>query len=111
MAHINGKAAQEYFARFGADPNSKDPSAELVRWQEMCQALIDERDRLRDDLADTRKMLRDANKAITSLLPPMDEETKRLANLPLEEPLAMCDKEQSIEDFLAELDRSIDNHG
>src|SRR4029078_3763916 len=98
--HVNGKVVQEYVARFG-ETTTQDPGAELLRWQEVCQALIEERARLRDNLAHNQTMLRKANKAITSLLPPMDEETKRLADLPYEELLAMCDQEQSIEEFLA----------
>jgi hypothetical protein len=66
-------------------------------WREYCCQLVAEIDDLRAQVA----KLRTQRRAYASLIP-IPEDVKKLADLPVEELLAMCEGQPSIEDIIRE---------
>jgi hypothetical protein len=102
MAIANGKAVQEYRSHFGEQPGSREASTEQVRWQQLCQKLLEQRDCLRQELTQARDEAEQYRRALQKLLP-IDCDAFR--NLGYEEAKALAVKEQSFDDLITDSER------
>jgi hypothetical protein len=94
----------EFQAHFGAPPGSHSARDECEQWQRLCTALLEERARLRDELA-AAKAENDANtKALYTLL---CKDFK--FSLTMDEVYAQVDKGTSLQQLVAELEAEATN--
>src|ERR1051326_8483272 len=49
--NVNGVTADPFEARFGVAAGAQAPEAERRQWEQLCRELLQERDRLREELA------------------------------------------------------------
>lgn len=109
MATVSGKALHEYRSHFGEPPGVNETPSEQQRWQQLCQELLEQRDRLRQELAQSREEAELYRRALQKLLPVNDAEH---FNLGYEEAKKLAAKEPPLEDLIADIERSFgDDHG
>jgi hypothetical protein len=90
----------EYQARFGVAPGARDTKAELERCLEMAKELIQERERLRAELARVQEERSYYYHVMNVLL----QDDHKNFNMSKEEALAWVGKQQPLADLIAELE-------
>ena len=101
---LNGKLIQEFQIRFGSPPGSGEPATERQQWEQLCQELLEDRDRLRAEMAKTQGERQQYHKSLLTLL--AKEMKPEDYDFTYEEILAQSDKGQSLQDFIAELEQT-----
>jgi hypothetical protein len=101
-APIQGKptAAAEFQAHFGTAPGSENARADCEKWEKLCGELLQERARLQAELAKVQAQVEADAKALCKVLaevPPFE--------LTMEEAFALVDKETTMDQLIAELER------
>ncbi len=89
----------EFQAHFGAPPGTQDARAECEQWERLCAQLLEERARLRAELA-TAQAENESN--LKSLAAMVCKDFK--LDLTMEEVYAQIDKGTSLEQLIAELE-------
>jgi hypothetical protein len=90
----------EFQARFGVAPGSKDAQAELERCVEMCKELLAEREQLRAEVA---RLSRERNFYYHAANQLMQEEHKKFT-MSKEEALALVGNQPPLAELIAELE-------
>lgn len=92
--------AAEFEARFQQPPVASPHDQEMARWQQMCKELIEERERLRAELAQTKSERDEFRRA---LIAPFAAKEVPFAK---EEALASLDERPTLHELIEELDRA-----
>jgi len=79
-------------------PSSLPPEGERRSWEKLCQDLLEERDRLRNELSKSAKACEQYKKLVQKLLP--IEYSEELANLTFEKAQATAVRDQSVADLV-----------
>src|SRR5579864_9162947 len=93
--------ANEYQARFGVAPGTRELKAELESCIQMCKELLLERERLRAELTRVQEEREDYYHALNTLL--QEEHTN--FTMTKEEALAQFGKQPSVAELIAELEQ------
>jgi hypothetical protein len=99
LKNLNDLASAEFHGHFQQPPGSFSPQEELAHWQQLCREIIQERDRLREDLARTEKERDDYRKSLYAF-------TQKDIPFTRQEVFAQLGKEESLRDLVAELERT-----
>lgn len=92
----------EFQTHFGTPPGLPDPVAECKKWEKLCGELLAERQKLREDLANTQVERDRYIKSVSHLMskdyvcPYTDEEL-----------LSCVDRQPPLRDLIAELERDV----
>ena len=88
----NPTAVSVFQAHFGTPPGSQDAKTECEKWEQLCEKLLMERERLRAELEKERvdRMCKDFKPELT-----------------MEQVYAQVDRETTIEQIIADLEREV----
>jgi hypothetical protein len=96
--NLNGAVANPFQARFGVAAGTQAPDVERQQWEQLCRELMQERDRLRTELAEVKA------KCERYLIYLQAEMQNDYVPTP-EEAVALAAQQPTIQEVLADLER------